>query len=722
VAVNFHSAAVPAAIGAVRPPAQQAKSDGEAMQLGKDMVLRLLIVDDSVEAAEAIVSGLRNSGIAVRPSRPDGEESLAAMLAGQSFEMVLAAEDATQVPLATVMQRIDASGKDLPVVLLVDAIDDTVLLQATASGVAGVALRRRMEQVEAVVRKEWTDLETRRALRRLESQVRETERRCDALIESSREPIAYVHEGMHIRANSAYLEMFGFESFEEIEGMSLLDMVAPQHVDEFKQLLKRLGKGEAPPPRLEMEARTLEGDSFPAVMEFTAASYEGEACQQVILRRQELDPELAREVEELRQRDQVTGLLNRPTFLRALEDAVADAAQNASNHALLLVEPDHYAKLLQDIGLDAADDLIAASARRLLGALGPDDIAARFGEHQLAVLRRGSDYHGTVALAESIRAAFAENVLDVDDRSFNATASIGGVQIGQKIASVTAVLGKAHQGVQSSLGVGGNRVEVFDPGAVDRAEEERVQAWVHRIREAIDNDGFVMYYQPLISLHGEPNEMYDAYLRMKGDEGELVQPLTFLQIAEEHGLLWEIDRWVVSRAVADIGERLRAGNRTTLLVRINEVSLQDDSLVQHIQEQLAKHGAEGSLLVLQLPESKVFTHLKAAQTFQQRVSAMGVRVGLEQFGSGLNSFQLLSHFDADLLKLDRSFIEELAGNAEHQARVREIAAKAAELGKQTIAQFVQDAGSMTILFGAGIDYAQGHFLAAAGPEMDYDFS
>ncbi|MEG3193671.1 EAL domain-containing protein, partial [Lysobacter sp. D1-1-M9] len=185
---------------------------------------------------------------------------------------------------------------------------------------------------------------------------------------------------------------------------------------------------------------------------------------------------------------------------------------------------------------------------------------------------------------------------------------------------------------------------------------ERIAAWVDRIRKAIDDDRFLMYYQPLVSLHGEPNEMYDAYLRMQGDKGEVVQPMTFLQIAEEHGLLWEIDRWMVSHAIANIGTRLKAtGKRTTLLVKITEVSLQDESLADYIQEQLAKHGVDGELLVLQLPESKVFTQLKAAQAFQQRVAKLGVKVGLEQFGSGLNSFQLLTHFDAALLKLDRTF-------------------------------------------------------------------
>ena len=400
---------------------------------------------------------------------------------------------------------------------------------------------------------------------------------------------------------------------------------------------------------------------------------------------------------------------------------MADAADSGGRKGLLLVEPDHYAHLLQGIGLDAADELIAACAKRLQSVLGENDVAARFGEHQFAVLRPGSDFHDTMALAESIRAAFADHVLETDAHSLNATVSVGGVQIGQKIASISEVLGKAHETVQANVAVGGNRVDIFDPGAVDRAEQERIDAWVMRIRDAIDGDRFVLHYQPLIGLHGEPVEIYDAYLRMLGEHGELVQPPAFLAIAEAHGLLWEIDRWVVGNAIAAIGARAKAGHRTALMVRISEVSLQDDSLVQHITERLATHQADGALLVLQLPESKVFSHLKAAQEFQQRVAKLGVRVGLEQFGSGLNSFQLLSHFEAAFVKLDRSFMEDLPANPEYQARIREIAAKARESGQLTVAEFVQDAASMSVLFAAGIDYAQGHFLAAAGPEMDYAF-
>jgi multidomain signaling protein FimX len=693
------------------------------MQFGKDMALRLLIVDDSVEAAEAIVSGLRNAGVAVRPSRPENEDDLQSLIDTQPQDVVLAAQNATSVPLSKLMERVDASGKDLPVLVLVNTLDDSGLLKIMNMGARGVALREHMDHILNVVRSEWVDLEARRSYRRLEAQMREIERRCDALIDSSRDPIAYIHEGMHIRANAAYLEMFGFDSFEDIEGMSLLDLVSPQKVDGFKKLLKQLSKGEAPPPRYETEAVAPGGGHFPAVMEFTQATYEGESCLQVVLRKQEelIDPELAKEVEALRQRDQVTGLLNRQTFLRALEDAVAETAEKATAHGLLLLEPDHYARLLQEIGLDAADDLIVAVAQRLTCAVGPNDIVARFGEHQFAVITHNSDYAQSTRLAETLRAAFADNVVEARNRSLNMTVSIGGVQVGEKIANVPAILGKASQGLQSSIGVGGNRFELFDPSATDRAELERVAAWVKRIRDAIAGDQFVIHFQPLVSLHGAPDEMYETLLRLRGEDGSLVQPMTFLPIAEEHGLLADIDRWVVARAIRLIADRQRTNRRTRLLVKITQDSLQDDSLAKYIGEQLTVHGVDGRLLVLQVPESKVFTNLRAAQQFQASVAHYGVRVGLEQFGIGLNPFQLLTHFDASFIKIDRSFIQDLGANAGHQARVREFATKAQELGKQTIAEHVQDAGSMTTLFSAGIDYAQGHFLAPASPEMDYEF-
>ena len=691
------------------------------MQIGKDTTLRLTLVDDSAEDAEAIVSTLRNGGIAVRPLRPLDAGELGQMVASQPMDLLLASRTAKGIPLATVLAQVDGSGKDIPVIVLADAITEADLLADQAAGARAVALRGRPDHVLTVLRREWADLDARRSQRRLEGQMRETERRCDALISSSRDPIAYIHEGMHIRANDAYLEMFGFESFDDVEGLSLLDLVGPQYVSDFKALLKKLSKGEPPPPRFELEARSLDGDSFPATLEFATATYEGEPCVQVVFRRrEEFDPELAREVEDLRQRDMVTGLLNRPTFLRELETAVAAVARGEDQYGLLLVEPDHYQRLLADIGIDSADDLAAALAARLSEKLDDSCIAARFGERTFAVLLRGNHAH-TAALAEKLRAAYASHVFNVGERSASVTASLGGVQIGEKIASVGPVLTRATDCLQAATNLGGNRFEIFDPGAVDRAEEERVQNWIQRLREALQDDSFRLHYQPVVSLQAEPGEVYEALLRLESN-GEIVQPQSFIGIAEDNGLLDAIDRWVVNRAIEVLAERKRNGHDTRMVVKVSPASFADNRLLDLIARQLAAHDVPGDRLWLQTPEAKVFTHLRQAQAFQTAAAKLGCHVGLEHFGAGLDSFQLLSHFQPTFLKIDRVFSEDLGRNAEHQQKIREIAERAQALGIVTVAEHVQDAATMAFLFTANVDYVEGNFLAAPGPLMNYDFS
>ncbi len=693
------------------------------MTIGKDTALRLMLVDDQVNEAEAIVSSLRNAGIAVRPLRPESLDELAGQLQQQAVDLVLAEHASQHLPFNEVALVVGGCGRDVPLLAVLDGVTDEILDSVQSLGAQGVALRGRPQQLLKAVRDQWSDLDARRSQRQLEAQMRETERRCDALIDSSREPIAYIHEGMHIRANPAYLEMFGYESFEDIEGMSLLDLVAPAHVDEFKTLLKRLSKGEAPPPRYELTARDIDGRDFPAVMEFTAAQYEGEPCQQVIFRRQaqDADPELARQVEELKQRDAATGLLNRPTFLGLLDAAVAEAAGHGAAHGLLLIEPDHYAQLLDVIGLNAADQLMAAMGQRLAGAASGAAIA-RFGEHQLALLVRDSDHMATSELAERIRDAFAEHVLEVGAHSLNATVSIGGVQIGEKIASTSQVLAKASQGVGSAIGVGGNRVELFDPGAVDRAELERIEAWVARIKVALEGNGFRLDFQPMIALQGDGSEMYEMFLHLYGSDGEPVEADAYLSIAEDHGLLGEIDRWAVARAIELIAERQNAGKRTSLMLSLSQDALQDPAMASFIAAHLSSAGVPGEQLVLAVAEAKVFTNLRAAQDFASAMAGFGVRTALERFGAGLNSLQLLQHFDPAFLKIDPQFMVDLAKSADSQQQVRNIASQANGRGIRTIADRVQDATSMTLLFSAGADFVQGDFLAPAGPDMNYDFS
>ena len=687
----------------------------------QDAVIRLLLVEDQLEDAEQLISMLRNGGMAIRPQRPESPEELDTLLASQSIDMVLARNDARYIPFAEVARRVEATGKDIPVLATSSSLDEATVLAGISAGARDVALRSRAEHVQFVVRNEFEALLSRRALRHLEAALRETERRCDALISSSRDPIAYVHEGMHIRANEAYLEMFGFEEFDEIEGLSVLDLISPENADTFKQLLKRIDKGETPPRQLSIKAQRADGTAFDAAMEFTSATYEGEPCLQIVFRQQTVDADMVRELDTLRQRDPVTELFNRQYFMSEVEAVVATAADGKGAQSLLLIEPDNYENRLGEIGLAQADNLLKLLAAKLNTVIDGDVAVARFSDHSFAILCRGHDHKQTLAQAERIRAAFDGQILEVGSHSLSLTVSIGGVQIGEKIASVPQIMAKASQCLQSAEGVGGNRIEIFDPAARDRAEEDRIQAWVQRIREALREDQFVLNFQPMISLTGDPNENYEVLMRMKAPTGEIVAPDQFMGIAEEHGLLPDLDRWVIGRTISLLAERRKAGKDTTLFVKVSPSSLVDGDLHNFIGSQLKAHAVPGEHLVLQLPESKIFAHLRPLQAFQKIVAGFGCKLCLEQFGTSLNSFQMLTHFDPAILKIDRSFIADLAKNAESQKKVREFVSKARELDKQTVAEFVSDAASMTVLFSIGVDLVQGNFLAPPSAAMNYEF-
>ncbi len=215
----------------------------------------------------------------------------------QTPDIILINSKSTSPNVSEAVQAASRGGKDVSVVVVLDALREEDISNALRDAAHAVALATRSDQFVAVVRREAESLTMRRSVRRLETALRESERRCNVLLESSRDPVAYVHEGMHVRANKAYLEMFGYEDFDEIEGVSILDMIAPEAADGFKTLLKNLSKGEKPPAKLDIKARGANGKSFDAVMEFTEASYEGEPCQQIVLRRPVASAELAAEID-----------------------------------------------------------------------------------------------------------------------------------------------------------------------------------------------------------------------------------------------------------------------------------------------------------------------------------------------------------------------------------------------------------------------------------------
>ena len=487
----------------------------------------------------------------------------------------------------------------------------------------------------------------------------------------------------------------------------------PRHRRRLKQLLlKQLSKNERRHEPRTAGARPRRRE-FPAVMEFTQASYEGEPCVQVVFRKQESahDPELAQKLKELQERDPVAGLLNRQTFLRTCSRTrFPTPRRNQARHACCWSSP----TITNACCTTWAWTRPTRCSRRWPGSSSP-----RWQRRGRGALRRntasrvllnGGD-HLSAGAGERIRAAFADGIFEIGDSSA-ITASIGGVQIGEKQRQRLAGAGQGQPGRAVGAGRGRQPLRDLRPPAPPTApREERGQAWVRACAMRWTRTSSSALPPGDFPAGRNPNRCNEAYLAAGRRRRRMVGPSTFPPIAEEHGLLAEIDRWWSGTRSRVLGERLEVGQTGDRRADADQPGLarRRARFARHIGETLLERGVPGDRLVLQLP-SPVFTHMRDVQC-DRKPAPRWACAPAKQFGAGIDSMQLLAHVTPAFLKLDRSFMEDLPKNAENQKRIQAIASHARGKGMRSIAEFVQDAASMSTLFSCGVDCVEGDFLA-----------
>jgi diguanylate cyclase (GGDEF)-like protein/PAS domain S-box-containing protein len=543
------------------------------------------------------------------------------------------------------------------------------------------------------------------------------------LMESSRDAIAYVHEGMHIFANSSYLEMFGFDNLEEIEGTPILDMVAPDDHAEFKDFLRNFGKDGAMEGQLQTHGMLPDGKVFDAVLELTSASIDGEPCTQIIIRNQVGDnKELERKLKFLSKQDVLTGLFNRQYFLEELELAVTDAISGTESAAVLYLLLDNFKDIKDKVGIGVADMVTSDIAELVRKHTDEKDIVARFGDHSFTVLRRGCDAESIEALGDKLRQAVEDHIANVDDQSVTTTCSIGMSIVAESTPTAHEVISRADLACEVARSSGGNRCHLHNPVVDEKLGKERDQQVHALIKAALEQDQLKLLYQPIVSLQGDTSEKYEVLLRMLNEENEYILPSQFLPIAEQTGQLAEIDRWVTSQAIRQLADHRAQGNETQFFVKLSAATLLDADAVQFINETIREARIPGDALTFEIDEKYASQYLKHAKMLVNSLQELHCRTALEHFGAGPNSFQLLKHLPVDFLKIDGSFIHNLASDTNNQAMVKSILDTANSMNKKCIAEYVQDAHSLAVLWQSGIHFIQGNFLQEPSEVLEYDFT
>lgn len=690
-----------------------------------DKIINLVVIDDSFDSEEKIISTLRTAGHTARSSRVEDDEDLLEVLKKQTPDIIIYFEG---MELISLKQTIDCIKKDKRSencrVISVNKTEQPDVVAAMRNGAVDATIFTDISHLILIITREHQSLTGARQVSKLKKAFNESERRCTSLLDSSRDAIAYIHEGMHVYSNRSYLEMFDIEESDDLEGLPILDMVAVEGRDGFKGFLRNYTKSDGGVEKLDTTLHKPDGEEFSGEMEFSPAQIDGEPCIQIIIRKEDINSEeLERQLKLLSQKDQLTGLFNRQYSIEKLETTISDCEQGKYTAALMEIHIDNFDEIKHSVGVIESDQYIVDAAKALEKTIHGEDVLSRYSHDSFTVIANGYNKDNIESYAGELQKAISQLETSIKGSQVNTTCCVGIALIDSDSPEYNDILARSEKAVDAATKKGANQLFIYQPEKGELTRHEVDAKFKEQLTDALKNDKFLLHYQPIVSLHGDTDERYEVFVRMSTEnKNELIMPQDFLPAAERIGMSIAIDRWVLYRTISEHSKRAKQDKKTRFFIKLSASSLKDDTLIDWLTYQIKEKEIPANTLNFEVKETVAVTNLKNAKNLSHKLKTIGCGFILDDFGTGTNPFQLLDHIHADYVRIESSFMDKLGENPQNQEAIKNIAEKAAELGKLTIAQHVPDATSLSLLWGMGVNFIQGYFLQEPMAEMEYDFT
>jgi diguanylate cyclase (GGDEF)-like protein len=414
------------------------------------------------------------------------------------------------------------------------------------------------------------------------------------------------------------------------------------------------------------------------------------------------------------QYDTSTGLMTRQAFERHAGALLAEGA--AESHIILYLDIDRLHVINETFGMHVGDDVIVSVADRMAKTLPAAALSARISGDRLAALIPNSSMDAASVVAEQIRAAAEGIVPRAGQGSFEVSVSLGVAPIGRSDNPLAHALATAEIACKAAKDRGRNRVEMFqdsDQSIIRRHTDILV---IGRLREALDSDGFRLDAQPILPLRGNYGRpRFELLIRMLGERGEMIPPGKFLSSAERYQLMPTIDRWVVRRACELLGEHSASVGEefARFAINLSGQSLQDESFLGFVIDQLKSSGVPPAVLCFELTETATIGNLAKAQVFIRTLQELGCQFALDDFGTGVSSLAYLKDLSVNYIKIDGSFVRDALTNARSESMIKAIAQLAKVMCMETIAEYVETDLLRVRMADLGVDYGQGFAMGKA---------
>ncbi|MGD9163276.1 MAG: EAL domain-containing protein [Chromatiales bacterium] len=689
-----------------------------------DDAIDLLVIGNTTPEIEAYLDEIRNAGVAAHATRIDHDaELLGKTLKSQrSLDILIYTLEDKDFGVSQLFGVLSVTNPHLPVVAVAEELDDEKRLELMRLGVSDLIARKDAPHLAQVALREYKHLMVHRRMQQIERQLQETEERCNTLTENSRDAIAYVHEGMHVLANHAYMELFGLAGEDEIEGLPILDMIAPSEHKAFKKLLRDLSADSR--HSAEMKTKCLRSDDkeFNAELLFTPAIIEGEPCTQVVIRDQSVSREVEEKLRVLSTQDVQTGLYNRQYFLNILESETRNHCDSGKNKKTLLYATlDNFIEIRNKAGIKASDALLLEIAGLLRGSVGRENMLSRFGDHTFAILSAGDRQDKASQLAQHV-CDLIKNHDYLDYRlEPKPCCCIGIAFTSEQIGSGHEFITQAYEACEKARNEG---IDLYAMTAGEVVAEDSVSEpnLNHLMRFALENDQFYLVYQPIVSLHGDTRENYAVMLRLRDKNGDDIQPEHFLNQAAAMGKTQEIDRWVIRNAIKELTNQRKQGQKINFFINITGASLNEETLLLFICDCLRDYEAKGAWVIFQVDDSEARAHLQQLKKLSDGLKKIKCKLCIDHFGLAKKPETILNELPLDFIQFDASFLDGLSENQGRQDTLNQLNESIQEKNIKTIASGVEETSSLAILWTIGVNYIRGQFIQEPTPTITYDFS
>jgi len=413
---------------------------------------------------------------------------------------------------------------------------------------------------------------------------------------------------------------------------------------------------------------------------------------------------------EMANHDGLTGLFNRRRLVEELRKEVDNVTVNDITSSLLFIDLDQFKYVNDTCGHPAGDRLLKKVADQLRRSVGENSIVARFGGDEFTVLTLATTKRKTRELAENIledmrRLAHIEN-----DNVFHVHCSIGIAMITSDQFDHDDLIAQADIACREAKASGRNRLGFFNMSANEADKLVADVSWTSRLRDALDNNSFVLRYQPIVCIRTGRITHHEVLIRLLGDDGKLVGPDAFLPAAVRFGLMAEIDTWMVAHAIEALARYRDDIRDLRVSVNLSVNAFETEDLAAVVKQNLDKYEVPASAIIFEITESLAVRHLKHVESQVSALRKMGCELALDDFGTGYSSFSYLQRLSVDYIKIDGCFIRDLANNPVDQKMVRMIGEIGREAGMKTIAEYVQTGEVLSLLDELGIDLAQGYYI------------